>query len=137
MRKCQKLSLNVLWTVVAIISFLKEKKNSMKKMIIQKLTILKIQNMNEIHTDEVSHNIDLVPDSSQNVSTLNRLCDINLGIFLFQHFLNFIIFFIFFVNKVKCGCAIIGLGFYVSAKFVPIFQFLLNSFCFAIAASQM
>jgi len=28
MRKCQKLSLNVLWTVVAIISFLKEKKNT-------------------------------------------------------------------------------------------------------------
>ena len=25
LRKCQKLSLNVLWTVVAIISFLKEK----------------------------------------------------------------------------------------------------------------
>jgi len=52
MRKCQKLSLNVLWTVVAIISFLKEKKNSMKKKI-QTLTILKIQNMNEIHTDDL------------------------------------------------------------------------------------
>ena len=41
------------------------------------------------------------------------------------------------IDQVKCSLALIVLGFYVYAKFFPIFQYHLNSFCFAIDASQM
>ena len=67
---------------------------------------------------------------------LNRFCDVNLGIFLFQHFLDLIELVeqqrqVKTIDEVKCSFALIVLGFYVYAKFFPIFQYHLNSFCSA------
>eukprot|EP00093_Oithona_nana_P001358 01358.XXX_4193_4489_1 [CDS] Oithona nana genome sequencing. len=69
---------------------------------------------------------------------LNRFCDANLGIFLFQHFLNLIPFSTFMmIDGFKCSFAFIVLGFYVYAKFFPNVLYHLNSFSFAFAASPM
>ena len=69
---------------------------------------------------------------------MGRFCYVNLGIFLFQHFLDLIEFFtITILDEVKCSLAIIVLGFYVYAKFFPIFQYHLNRFCLANHASIM
>ena len=65
-------------------------------------------------------------------------CFVNLGIFLFQHFRKLIPFYTFtMIDEVKCSLALIVLGFYVYAKFFPIFQYHLNSFCMVIATSNM